>query len=225
MLELAGGNNGWLGGLADLAIWNCALSGTDSTGTTDNYTPTWNKAAGESAALYNTPTSGISALSHYGALAMNQLFTVYAQQNPSAATAVATADGTLDWHYVAGGLPGASGGVGQVATGVYYVQLDSAGGGVETCLPGDANLDGTVDINDLTIVLAHYNQTGMGWTQGEFTGDGTVDINDLTIVLAHYNQSVGAASLAAVPEPSSVALLAAVALSAAWVIARQRREV
>ena len=149
---------------------------------------------------------------------MNQLFTVYAQQNPSAATAVATANGTLDWHYVAGGLPGASGGVGQVATGVYYVQLDSAGGGVETCLPGDANLDGTVDINDLTIVLAHYNQTGMGWTQGEFTGDGTVDINDLTIVLAHYNQSVGAASLAAVPEPSSVALLAAVALSAAWVM-------
>ena len=84
------------------------FSGTDSTGTTDNYTPTWNKAAGESAALYNTPTSGISALSHYGALAMNQLFTVYAQQNPSAATAVATADGTLDWHYVAGGLPGDS---------------------------------------------------------------------------------------------------------------------
>ena len=64
---------------------------------------------------------------------------------------------------------------------------------METCLPGDANLDGTVDINDLTIVLAHYNQTGMGWTQGEFTGDGTVDINDLTIVLAHYNQSSASA--------------------------------
>ena len=54
-------------------------------------------------------------------------------------------------------------------------------------LPGDANLDGKVDINDLTIVLAHYNQTGMTWTTGDFTGDGTVDINDLTIVLAHYN--------------------------------------
>ena len=37
-------------------------------------------------------------------------------------------------------------------------------------LPGDANLDGTVDINDLTIVLANYGQTGMTWTQGEFTG-------------------------------------------------------
>ena len=51
-------------------------------------------------------------------------------------------------------------------------------------LPGDANLDGKVDINDLTMVLAHYGQSGMTWAQGEFTGDGTVDINDLTIVLA-----------------------------------------
>ena len=59
-------------------------------------------------------------------------------------------------------------------------------------IPGDANYDGKVDINDLTVVLAHYNQSGMGWAQGEFTGSGKVDINDLTIVLAHYNQSVGA---------------------------------
>ena len=59
------------------------------------------------------------------------------------------------------------------------------------CLKGDANLDGKVDINDLTIVLAHYNQTGQTWTDGEFTGSGTVDINDLTIVLANYNTSVG----------------------------------
>ena len=80
-------------------------------------------------------------------------------------------------------------------------------------MPGDANLDGRVDINDLTIVLAHYGQTGgMNWGTGEFNGDGKVDINDLTIVLAHYGQSVGAsarAGLSAVPEPSILALLAA----------------
>ena len=75
-------------------------------------------------------------------------------------------------------------------------------------MPGDANLDQKVDINDLTIVLANYNQSGMTWSQGEFTGDGTVDINDLTIVLAHYNQSFGAkGGIAAVPEPASFALL------------------
>ncbi len=92
-------------------------------------------------------------------------------------------------------------------------------------LPGDANLDGQVDINDLTIVLAHYGQTGMAWTQGEFTGDGTVDINDLTIVLAHYGQSAGAAAAdtAAVPEPSAL-LLSAAALAGLATYAWRRRK-
>ncbi len=78
-------------------------------------------------------------------------------------------------------------------------------------LPGDANGDGRVDINDLTIVLSNYGQSGTNWNEGDFTGSGTVDINDLTIVLAHYNQSVssaGAAGLGAVPEPGALALLA-----------------
>ena len=98
---------------------------------------------------------------------------------------------------------------------MFFVQLDdngggTDGGGVETRPPGDANLDGSVDINDLTIVLAHYDRTGMTWSQGEFTGDGTVDINDLTIVLAHYGDNVGSfAAGAAVPEPCSLAILAA----------------
>ena len=62
--------------------------------------------------------------------------------------------------------------------------------------------------------------------QGEFTGDGTVDINDLTIVLAHYGQSVGAsaAGVAAVPEPASWAMLAAALSAAAWAVARRRNQ-
>ena len=76
--------------------------------------------------------------------------------------------------------------------------------------PGDANLDGQVDINDLTIVLSNYGQTGQTWTQGEFTGDGTVDINDLTIVLAHYGDGATAGSgIQATPEPATLTLLAA----------------
>ena len=81
---------------------------------------------------------------------------------------------------------------------------------LSNALPGDANLDGRVDINDLTIVLGHYGQTGLTWTQGEFTGDGTVDINDLTIVLANYANGGGLAAgtgLAAVPEPAAAILL------------------
>ncbi len=86
----------------------------------------------------------------------------------------------------------------------------------ETCiltpaLPGDANLDGRVDVNDLTIVLSNYGRTGMTWSQGEFTGDGKVDVNDLTIVLSNYGKTDGlgasAAGMAPVPEPSCVVLL------------------
>ena len=75
-------------------------------------------------------------------------------------------------------------------------------------LPGDANLDGVVDINDLSKVLTNYDKTGMQWADGDFTGDGTVDINDLGNVLANYDKSAGlsSAGIKAVPEPSSLAV-------------------
>jgi hypothetical protein len=78
-------------------------------------------------------------------------------------------------------------------------------------LPGDANLDGKVDINDLTIVLTDYGKSGMVWSQGDLNGDSKVDINDLTIVLTNYGNTAGAsaAGLAAVPEPGTLILLAA----------------
>jgi hypothetical protein len=91
-------------------------------------------------------------------------------------------------------------------------------------LPGDANLDGKVDVNDLTIVLTNFGQTGMSWETGDFTGDGKVDVNDLTIVLAHFGQSSGsiAAGPAAVPEPGMLAIVAT-ALVGLLVYAARRR--
>jgi autotransporter-associated beta strand protein len=89
---------------------------------------------------------------------------------------------------------------------------------VEATIAGDANLDGQVDINDLTVVLTNYNQSvGMSWSTGDFIGDGKVDINDLTIVLTNYNTSVSSSAAGssaagvttAVPEPCMLALLAA----------------
>ena len=71
---------------------------------------------------------------------------------------------------------------------------------------GDANGDGKVDINDLTIVLADFGRTGMTWSNGDFNGDGAVDINDLTIVLANFGTRSGL-GITCVPEPSTLALL------------------
>ena len=55
------------------------------------------------------------------------------------------------------------------------------------CLPGDANLDGTVGAADLNIVLSHYGKPG-NWSQGDFNGDGTVGLADLNIVLSNYGR-------------------------------------
>ncbi len=90
-------------------------------------------------------------------------------------------------------------------------------------LPGDANLDGRVDVNDLTIVLAHFGQTGTAWTEGEFTGSGKVDINDLTIVLAHFGQTAGSAAgpVAAVPEPSTLVLIGGGAIGLLGLVGRR----
>ena len=83
-------------------------------------------------------------------------------------------------------------------------------------LPGDANLDGRVDVNDLTVVLTNFGKSGTTWATGDFVGDGKVDINDLTIVLANFGRTFGATSggnVSAVPEPSSLVLVVAVAVS------------
>ena len=86
---------------------------------------------------------------------------------------------------------------------------------------GDADLNDTVDFNDLLILAAHYTATsGATWTDGDFDRNGTVDFNDLLGLAADYGHNGNAAtaslnvaafeadwSLAQslVPEPASVA--------------------
>ena len=105
--------------------------------------------------------------------------------------------------------------------GIYNQTFHFAGPPWGQAVPsaGNVNGDGTVDINDLTIVLANYSQTGMAWSQGCMDGDptGAVDINDLTIVLANYDTTYGASSgIKAVPEPSSIVLLAIALIALVW---------
>jgi hypothetical protein len=97
---------------------------------------------------------------------------------------------------------------------------------LQALLPGDSNEDGRVDVNDLTVVLTNFGQTGMTWSQGEFTGDGKVDVNDLTIVLANFGKGSGSSGsyLSPVPEPSSLALFALGAIVLLGCAGRRRKE-
>ncbi len=78
-------------------------------------------------------------------------------------------------------------------------------------LIGDLNSDGFVGIDDLAIILSHWNQTVTeGYLfSGDPTGDGFVGIDDLSLVLANWNNGTPPppGSLASIPEPTTAVLL------------------
>lgn len=56
-------------------------------------------------------------------------------------------------------------------------------------IPGDADLDGSVDVVDLGILATNYGATsGKTWADGDFSGDGAVDVVDLGILATYYGQ-------------------------------------
>ena len=90
-------------------------------------------------------------------------------------------------------------------------------------LLGDANLDGKVDINDLSKVLTNYDKTGMTWADGDFNGDGKVDINDLSKVLTNYDKTSALSAVSVVPEPSFAVLLGVLLAATGWTVWRHNR--
>jgi hypothetical protein len=69
---------------------------------------------------------------------------------------------------------------------------------------GDANLDGSVDFNDLAAMAQNYNNLdgNRTWAQGDFTYDGTVDFNDLALLAQNYNKGPAAVLAALAPAPT-----------------------
>jgi len=57
---------------------------------------------------------------------------------------------------------------------------------------GDANLDNTVDFNDLLPLAQHFNQPAARWDQGDFNYDGVVDFNDLLSLAQNFAAPAGA---------------------------------
>ena len=50
-------------------------------------------------------------------------------------------------------------------------------------IPGDANGDGAVDLQDLNLLLSDF---GLESTGGDLNGDGVVDLQDLNLLLQHF---------------------------------------
>lgn len=97
-------------------------------------------------------------------------------------------------------------------------------------LPGDANLDGVVDIRDMQALVGNYGTTHSGaWGLGDFDLNGDIDLSDLSVLAEHYNAGSAQAyadfrRLVGVPEPASSMILGA-CLSLTLCRRRQNRRV
>ncbi len=59
---------------------------------------------------------------------------------------------------------------------------------IEVRAPGDANLDGRIDLNDFSLLKANFGMNGTTWGQGDFDGDGDVDLEDFTALKDGFGQ-------------------------------------
>ena len=84
-----------------------------------------------------------------------------------------------------------------------------------TATPGDANVDGLVGDNDLSLLLSNWGRD-VAWTGGNFNGDDVVNDNDLSLLLANWT---GAVEGRGVPDPATLGLLAV----GGGVLVRRRR--
>ena len=87
---------------------------------------------------------------------------------------------------------------------------------MSTAAYGDANCDGVIDDDDLSLLLANWGQSGQ-WAQGNFNGDDVINDDDLSLLLANWSREgsqSGTDGSAAVPEPATVFILGIGALAA-----------
>jgi len=84
---------------------------------------------------------------------------------------------------------------------LYYLN----GGEPKRLIPGDANLDGSTDLGDLSILAGHWQLGGQSWSSGDLNGDGAVTVADLSILAGHWNVRTAGP---AVPEPHALGALA-----------------
>ncbi|WP_428388614.1 hypothetical protein [Mucisphaera sp.] len=71
-------------------------------------------------------------------------------------------------------------------------------------VPGDANLDRTVDLIDLSLLASNFGSDATSWAEGNFNADSTVDLIDLSLLASNFGFDGNP-----IPEPATgIALLA-----------------
>jgi len=105
-------------------------------------------------------------------------------------------------------------------------------------LDGDATMDATVSLADLSVLGTNWLGLDKDWMEGDFTFDGTVSLADLSLLGGNWLQTAGGggggggacmtlpatAGVSAVPEPGSLLMLLAAALSVAGLAWRRRKQ-
>ena len=87
-------------------------------------------------------------------------------------------------------------------------------------LPGDANMDGMVNLSDFSILKSNFGSSGASVLEGDFTGDGVVNLSDFSLLKSNFGASQqSAAMLNFVPEPGTSTALAVMGM----VLCRRRR--
>ncbi|QDU70558.1 hypothetical protein [Mucisphaera calidilacus] len=81
---------------------------------------------------------------------------------------------------------------------------------------GDANLDGRVDLLDLSVLAGGFNGVATSYQGGDFNADGFVDLLDLSVLASTFGFDN-----TVIPEPGGLAVL----LAGGWVLRRGGRRV
>jgi hypothetical protein len=71
---------------------------------------------------------------------------------------------------------------------------------------GDANLDRTVDARDLNAIGIHWQDSGAGWEDGDFTGEGNVNAGDLNLLALNWRKTAAAAAARVPRAPLAAAI-------------------